>query len=216
MNAIALCFSSASPTACQDSDRPRVRGEPLGLLVLPAGYGDHAGHRHCPLTRGSTAGWFRCSFKSRKIAGSASANRRPPNVLIRSAAFSGGSRLNLPGQRRGRRGAWPAPGKSPRPSPGDFAPRALFSGAPAAVWATSSCHGARRGRVAGRRDRRLGRRQAEVPQDRFDHGALGDEGDHPSPATAGTGEHILAEDALEQLTEYSRGSGRRGRCLLTT
>ena len=62
-----------------------------------------------------------------------------------------------------------------------------------------------RGRAAGRRERRPGRRQAEVLQDRLDHGALGDEGDRPPAATAGTGEHVFAEDALEQLRPWDLG-----------
>src|SRR6266705_3309589 len=66
------------------------------------------------------------------------------------------------------------------------APRALQRSACCSV-GTSSCQGARSGEAVLRAC------------------AIGDEGDHPPAATAGTGEHVLAEDALEQLRPWDLG-----------
>src|SRR5215813_325568 len=53
---------------------------------------------------------------------------------------------------------------------------------------------------SGRRHRRANRRQAQVLQDGLDHFALDEEGQHRASAAAlVAGEHVLAEDAREEL-----------------
>ena len=44
----------------------------------------------------------------------------------------------------------------------------------------------------------------------FDHGAVGDEGDHPAPAAAVADEHVLAKDALEHSAHGIFASRWRG------